>query len=231
MNPTDPNAILHFDNLELDTHIRVLERDEQILFVAKDVCDALGIVNSRDATQSLHADELVSVKATSGGQNRALTCVTESGLYALVFRSKKTAAQVFRKWVTSEVLPAIRRHGRYDPAELAAQMPPAVRRAYLMAEVEEMEARIAILRKQADLAQVVPGQMSVWQWLLLQGEDPKGGHCGALSMKCRRLAEERGIKTGVVKVIDHCGQFTRLSRTARTYPEDILTEVCTAATA
>ena len=226
MNTTDPNAILHFDNLELDTHIRVLERDEQILFVAKDVCDALGIVNSRDATQSLHPDELVSVKATSGGQNRSLTCVTESGLYALVFRSKKTAAQVFRKWVTSEVLPAIRRNGRYDPAELAAQMPPAVRRAYLLAEVEEMEAKITILRRQADLAQVIPGQMSVWQWLLLQGEDPTGPQCGGLSVKCKRLADGRGIKTGVVKEIDHCGQITRLSRTARTFPESILIEIC-----
>jgi len=226
MQTNESHSLLHFDNLELDTHIRVLEREDQILFVAKDVCDALGIANSRDATASLHKDELVSVKATSGGQKRDLTCVTESGLYALIFRSKKQAAQTFRLWVTSEVLPAIRRHGRYDPAELAANMPPSVRRAYLLAEVEELEKKVLILRRQADLAQVIPGQLTVWQYLLIQGESPTGGQCGRLSGQCKRLADQRGILCGAAKEVDHCGQITRLSRTARTFPEAILAEVC-----
>ena len=95
-----------------------------------------------------------------------------------------------------------------------------------MAEVEELEARVTVLRRQADLAQVLPGQYTVWQWLLLQGEEPKGGHCGNLSFLCKRLADQRGVPTGVAKEIDHCGQITRLSRTARTFPEDILAEVC-----
>jgi len=223
---TNTNDLLHFDNLELDTQIRVVIQDDQPYFVAKDVCTSLEIANSRDAVSSLDSDELVSVKATSGGQIRSLQAVTESGLYALIFKSRKEAAKKFRKWVTSEVLPAIRRNGRYDPAELAAQMPPSVRRAYLMAEVEELEAKILILRKQADYAQVIPGQFTVWQWLLLNGEEAKGGVIGNLSFRCKRLADERGIPTGVAKIVDHCGQLTRLTRTARTFPEDILTEIC-----
>lgn len=232
MKTESNNSLLHFDNFDLDTHIRVLEREDQILFVAKDVCDNLEIANSRDALASLYDDEKITLTGSNVGNadirlpNRGLQFVTESGLYALIFKSRKDAAQAFRKWVTSEVLPAIRRAGRYDPAEIAAQMVPSVRRAYLMAEVEELEARITILRKQADFAQVIPGQMTVWQWLLLQGEDPKGGHCGNLSSRCKRLADERGIPCGVAKIIDHCGQISRLSRTARTYPEEILIEIC-----
>jgi prophage antirepressor-like protein len=226
MKTESNNSLLHFDNFELDTEIRAITKDDQPYFVAKDVCQSLGLENTSRATESLDPDELVLLKVTAGGQNRSLQFVTESGLYALIFKSRKEAAKSFRKWVTSEVLPAIRRAGRYDPAEIAAQMVPSVRRAYLMAEVEELEARITILRKQADFAQVIPGQMTVWQWLLLQGEDPKGGHCGNLSSRCKRLADERGIRSGVAKVIDHCGQISRLSRTARTYPEEILIEIC-----
>ena len=221
---TNTSALRHFDNLELDTHIRVLIQDDQPHFAAKDICTALEISNTRDATEGLDADELVLLKVTSGGQKRDLQFVTESGLYALIFKSRKEAAKKFRKWVTSEVLPAIRREGRYDPAELAAQMPPSVRRAYLLAEIDEAERLVAMLRRQADLAQAIPGQLTVWQWLMLQGEEP-GNSCASLSSKCRRLANERGIVCGLVKVIEHCGQVTRLSRTAYTYPEEILIEV------
>lgn len=83
-------------------------------FVAKDVCDILEIVNSRDAVKALGDDELMSVKATSGGQTREINVVSESGLYRLIFRSNKPEAETFRKWVFSEVLPEIRKTGRYE---------------------------------------------------------------------------------------------------------------------
>lgn len=230
--PTPESTLLHFDNFELDTHIRVLIQEDQPLFVAKDVCENLDLSNSRQALDPLDDDEKVTLTNSKVSNsdiripNRGLQFVTESGLYALIFRSTKPAAKQFRKWVTSEVLPAIRRDGRYDPAEMASQMVPSVRRAYLLAEIDDLERTVTLLRHQADLAQVIPGQMTVWQWLMLQGEEPTGGQCGALSGKCRRLAEQRGIPVGLAKVVDHCGQITRLSRTAATYPEDILAEVC-----
>jgi len=231
------SSLLHFDNLELDTHIRVLIQDDQPLFVAKDVCENLEIANSKDAVAQLDDDETVTLTNSKVGNtdlrlpNRGLQFVTESGLYALIFRSRKDAARKFRKWVTSEVLPAIRREGRYDPADLAAQMVPSVRRAYLLAEIDDLERTVTQLRHQADLAQVIPGQYTVWQWLLLQGEDPgvgknPSGALGNLSQQCKRLADQRGLATGKAKVIDHCGQRTRLSRLTHTFPEEILVEVC-----
>jgi prophage antirepressor-like protein len=79
-------------------------------FVAKDVCAALEIENSRNATARLDADEKgVRLVDTLKGKQK-LTIVSESGLYALILRSDKPAAKKFRKWVTSEVLPAIRKH-------------------------------------------------------------------------------------------------------------------------
>lgn len=230
MNPAP--IIRHFDNLEIDASVRVLVRDDEALFVAKDICSVLELENTSQAIASLDDDEKVTLTSSNITStdlrlpNRGLQFVTESGLYALIFKSRKEAARKFRKWVTAEVLPAIRREGRYDPAELAASMPPTVRRAYLLAELAEVEAQAARLRRQADLAAVVPGQMTVWQWLLLQGEEPHGGQCGTLSQKCRRLADLRGVPVGEAKVVEHCGQAVRLSRTAATFPEDILAEVC-----
>lgn len=86
-------------------------------FVAKDVCAALGIGNSRDAINTLDDDEKITV-ANSDGNPRAgipltLNFISESGLYALIFRSRRPEARAFRKWVTAEVLPALRKKGGY----------------------------------------------------------------------------------------------------------------------
>lgn len=82
-------------------------------FVAKDVCDTLSIYNSRDAVGRLDNDEKGVGNTDTPGGNQEVALVNESGLYALVFQSRKPAAQEFRKWVTSEVLPSIRKYGKY----------------------------------------------------------------------------------------------------------------------
>jgi len=91
----------------------MIDRDGEPWFVAQDVCDVLEHTNSRMAIQSLEEDEKdVSKVYTSTGEKEA-NIINESGLYNLIFRSNKTQAKVFRKWVTSEVLPAIRKQGYY----------------------------------------------------------------------------------------------------------------------
>lgn len=82
-------------------------------FIAKDVCGVLGLVNSRKALAALDNDEKgVTISDTLGGKQEMAT-INESGLYSLIFQSRKSEAKAFRKWVTSEVLPAIRRQGFY----------------------------------------------------------------------------------------------------------------------
>ena len=95
-------------------NIRVQMKDGEPWFVAKDVCDALTLENSRKATASLDDDEKgVSPIVTPSGTQQ-MTIVSESGLYNLIFQSRKAEAKAFRKWVTSEVLPSLRKTGRYE---------------------------------------------------------------------------------------------------------------------
>jgi len=83
-------------------------------FIAKDILEVLDIKNIADALKGLDSDELTSVKAISGGQNRTMKAVDESGLFTLIIRSNKPEAKPFRKWVTGEVLPQIRKTGSYQ---------------------------------------------------------------------------------------------------------------------
>ena len=94
--------------------VRMQVIDGQPWFVAKDICDILGITNVSQALTSIDIDEkkdIITNDVTS--RNQAVRGVNESGMYALIFQSRKPAAWGFRKWVTSEVLPSIRRYGRY----------------------------------------------------------------------------------------------------------------------
>lgn len=105
--------------------VRTLLIDDQPWFVAADVCASLAIgnvslaVNGRAdrETDGLDEDEkgIATVNTPSGAQE--MLVVNESGLYALIFKSRKAEAKRFKKWVTSEVLPAIRKHGRYEDSK------------------------------------------------------------------------------------------------------------------
>lgn len=83
-------------------------------FVAKDVCDILGLENSRKATAELDPDEKNTVTISDGiPGNPNKTIISEPGLYKLIMRSRKQEAKEFQRWVTHEVLPSIRKHGAY----------------------------------------------------------------------------------------------------------------------
>ena len=95
--------------------VRTLGTPELPLFVANDVCSALGFGNGRQAIAS-HVDpeDLIKSEIETAGGRQTVNCVNESGLYALIFGSKLESAKRFKRWVTSEVLPSIRKTGRYE---------------------------------------------------------------------------------------------------------------------
>lgn len=107
--------------------VRTLGTPELPLFVANDVCSALGFGNGRQAIAS-HVDpeDLIKSEIETKGGRQTVNCVNESGLYALIFGSKLESAKRFKRWVTSEVLPAIRKTGRYEAQETIT---PAEQRA------------------------------------------------------------------------------------------------------
>lgn len=99
--------------------LKCIAIDKEPWFVAKEICDILGLKNVTVATSVLDADEkaelsLTYVSSNGTSQKRKTKMISESALYALIMRSNKPEARTFRKWVTSEVLPAIRKKGYYS---------------------------------------------------------------------------------------------------------------------
>lgn len=96
----------HFD-------FRIIDRDGEPWFVLADVCRALEIANAADAARRLDDDEKGIVITDTLGGPQKLAIINESGLYSLILTSRKEGAKRFKKWVTSEVLPSIRKTGSY----------------------------------------------------------------------------------------------------------------------
>jgi len=97
--------------------VRTVQKDGEPWWVLKDVCEVLGISKYRDTAARLEDDEREPIRVDTLGGAQEMLCVNESGLYNVIIRSDKPEAKPFRKWVTSEVLPSIRRHGAYMTPE------------------------------------------------------------------------------------------------------------------
>lgn len=111
---------------EEKNQFRVIDRDGEPWFHLKDVCSHLGIGNASDAAKRLDDDEKDGVDIIDPmGRSQTTTVINESGLYSLILTSRKSEAKKFKKWVTSEVLPAIRKTGGYG----VSQIPSFVKRA------------------------------------------------------------------------------------------------------
>lgn len=93
--------------------VRTIAKDGEPWFVAADVCKALEIGNPTDAIRRLDADEYTLVLIEGASNGLAVNAVSEAGLYTLVLGSRKPAAKAFKRWITHEVIPTIRRHGAY----------------------------------------------------------------------------------------------------------------------
>lgn len=107
--------------------VRVVEVNGEPWWVAKDVCDVLGIQNARDAISALDEDERNTIGISDGIRgNPNMNIISESGLYTLILRSNKAEARPFRRWVTHEVLPSLRRNGFYAAGQESRQGKSAV---------------------------------------------------------------------------------------------------------
>lgn len=91
----------------------IINENNEPLFIAKEVTEILEYRTASDAVRILDEDEKLIRTLCVAGQNRDVNLITESGLYSLIMTSRKPEAKAFKKWVTSEVLPSIRKHGAY----------------------------------------------------------------------------------------------------------------------
>lgn len=124
--------------------VRTIEKDGEPWFVLKDVCNVLGISKYRDTAERLDADERASVRVDTLGGKQEMTCINESGLYNVILRSDKPEAKPFRKWITAEVLPAIRKTGAYmtpETIEKVLMNPDTI--ISLATQIKELQAKVA----------------------------------------------------------------------------------------
>ncbi len=132
-------------------NIRVVLIDDQPWFVAADVCAVLGIRDTHDATRNLDDDEKGTDTIRTPGGEQAVTVVSEAGLYSLIIRSRKPAAKPFKRWITHEVIPSIRKTGGYlanpdglDELEVAEKYVAALKAK------RELESQLAISGPKAE---------------------------------------------------------------------------------
>jgi prophage antirepressor-like protein len=117
---TNSIQLFTFNQKEVRT---ITKPNSSVWFVASDIATQLDYAEAKDLTRMLDNDEtdkhIVPTSSLNGTkQNREVSIINESGLYHAIFKSRKTEAKTFRKWVTSEVLPSIRKTGSYDTKQL-----------------------------------------------------------------------------------------------------------------
>ena len=163
--------------------IRTVVQDGEPWFVAKDVCAALELDDTSKAVDRLDDDELTRIKFVSGGQNRDMYAVNEPGLYTLILGSRKPEAKAFKRWVTHEVLPAIRKTGRYaTPGTMTNAL-------------AEMHTAMDLMQDLlADMKQLVPKRSSLDRALAARADGNLDAyHLGGHRSAARRLLDHEKI--------------------------------------
>ena len=132
--------------------LRTVLIDDDVWFVAKDVCDILELSNHRMAIHGLDDDEKGVSKVYTPGGIQDMTVISESGLYTLSLRSNKEEAKPFRRWVTHEVLPSIRKHGAYiTPAKMQEIMKDPDVWIQVLQELKSEQQKVKALQEQAEI--------------------------------------------------------------------------------
>jgi prophage antirepressor-like protein len=146
------NAIVPF-SFE-SSRVRVVNRDGQPWFVAADVCASLDIAHHRDALARLDPDERGSAVVDTPGGMQSVAAINESGVYKLAIRSRKAAAKRFTKWLTSDVLPSIRRTGHYGAPAAPIDLTDRTQLQALLHQLTtialDADTKVAALEPQAD---------------------------------------------------------------------------------
>jgi anti-repressor protein len=178
------------------TNVRVVLVDGEPWFVAADVCAVLGIGNPRQAVTYLDDDEVGQAPVTTNdGSGRALVTniVAEAGLFSLILRSRKPEARAFKRWITHEVLPAIRKAGRYEAAPQPELDDLEVARRYVAA----LEAKKAL---EATVAELAPSA-AAWDHLA------SGDGDWAAADAAKILSRDPAIQLGQVRLFKQLAEW------------------------
>ncbi len=231
------NDIQKFTNDEFGT-IRVADNNGEPWFVAKDVCDALGIATNH-VKDGLDSDEVRNLPITEIGPKKggkAPLIVSEPGFYKLVMKSRKPEAKAFQRWVTHEVLPSIRKQGGYMTARADETPEEIMARALMLAKdtMDRQQRQIAELRPKALFADAVAasdgtcligelakmmrqngvqvGQNRLFEWLRCDGFL---GKTGSNRNVPTQMAMERGLFRIKETAVTHSDGHVTVTRTPK----------------
>ena len=231
------NDIQKFTNDEFGT-IRVADNNGEPWFVAKDVCDALGIATNH-VKDSLDSDEVCNLPITEIGPKqggKAPLIVSEPGFYKLVMKSRKPEAKAFQRWVTHEVIPSIRKQGGYMTARADETPEEIMARALMLAKdtMDRQQREIAELRPKALFADAVAasdgtclvgelakmmrqngvhvGQNRLFEWLRRDGFL---GKTGSNYNVPTQMAMERGLFRIKETAVTHSDGHVTVNRTPK----------------
>ena len=150
------NEIKIFENPEFGS-VRTVQIDGEPWFVGRDVAEALGYKNTADAIgKHVDSDDKLTSQIAIAGQRRDVVIINESGLYSLIFSSKLPSAKKFKRWVTSEVLPVIRKTGSYtvnakpDSYQIEDPVERAKRWIEEQEEKNQLENQVAEMKPKSD---------------------------------------------------------------------------------
>ena len=176
--------IFNYNSVE----VRTIQNDGEPWFVLRDVCNVLGLGTPARVAERLDPDEVSQTHITdSMGRQQEMTIINESGLYNVILRSDKPEAKPFRKWVTSEVLPTIRRHGMYATPDTVEKMlaDPDTTIKLLETIKQERAARLALEAKaEADKPKV------------LFADAVSASHTSILVGDLAKLLRQNGVEIG-----------------------------------
>ncbi|GAB3484228.1 BRO-N domain-containing protein [Azotobacter salinestris] len=212
--------------------VRVVEIDGELWWIAMDVAESLGYSDAFNMTTRLDDDEKQNLRGAGFG-NRGITVINESGLYTAILGSQKPEAKRFKKWVTAEVLPTIRRTGQY-------QLKPPVSRPADVAELPVVVASIEIVARSLNVCESSKLQM-FGAAFSRHGVDPVGllpsyavdapaGHVTSGSslpaFSLTHLLKEHGIAMSAIKAnkaLEQAGLLEAKQRASTKAPEKVKT--------
>ena len=178
------NEIFNFHGQE----VRAITIDNEPYFVGKDVAEILGYQNgSRDVNRHVDKEDKLKYRFGTSGQDREMIIINESGLYSLILSSKLPQAKEFKRWVTSEVLPTIRKNGMFATDELLDNPDFAI--ATLQKLKEEREAK-----------KLLEAQIEADRPKVLFADAVSASHTSILVGELAKLLKQNGVEVGATRL-------------------------------
>lgn len=185
-----------FSNPQFGEIRTLADEANEPLFCAADVCKALGYTNPRKAVADHVSEDDVTKRDTIDNLGRTQTAsfVNESGLYALIFGSKLDSAKAFKKWVTSEVLPAIRKHGVYATPQTIDN---------LLADPDNAIKVFQTLKEERQLRQIAEAKIEADAPKVLFAESLKAANRSILIGELAKILKQNGYETGQKRLFQY----------------------------